>query len=351
MKVLIYNFDAVNPLAHEWSHILVEQNMRVTLIDHRESIRCSESRIRLVPLGSFKARKRDDYDAIFVPWLPSRRYFFKFLIDWIKCGVPQVYWIDHNPILGRDRHGILLQFLRNQRSTRLQRVVHSAITESSAEPKLKTLLHPVFLHAFEDIPKKDIDKPSEVITFAFIGRLDDQKGFFELPKFAELISNEVSLETKWIVAGNNSELDKVQRTVDEISRIPKVSVEAYIYGKKCPSEYIYKALLSANFLVAPYQQITASGTISLAIACGTEVISLNSSAPLGLEAFDELYIHCVKTQDITRFLRMRIKANQLDDKTKCSITEARLREHNLLCGKKFIELHESTRKVKRYSNE
>jgi glycosyltransferase involved in cell wall biosynthesis len=340
MNILIYNFDSINPLAHEWAHLLVDSKVKVTLVNHRETIKCQSEKISVNSILSFKPKLRDQFDALFLPWIPSREYFIKFCMDWARCGFPPIIWIDHNPIRGRDREGLILKFLRKSIGRKVWRITHGKNFFHTRGNDSLYFPHPIFMNAFEGIVCEQRSKSEIQLNLAFIGRLDEQKGFFELPRFAESISEKIDIPINWIIAGNNHNLKKVQEVIDSLKGLPKVSVEAYTYGKKCPDEYIMLALKSSDFLLAPYKQITSSGTISLAIALGTEVISMSNSLPIGLEAFYGNSIHCIKEDKLIEFLQAKIRDKRENVVPAYSDKDYISREHNEICAKNFIKFVE-----------
>ena len=345
MNILIYNFDSVNPLAHEWAHILVDHQVNVTLVNHREAIECQSKNILVRSIASFQPKYKGEFDALFLPWIPSRRYFLKFLIDWARCGFSPIIWIDHNPIKGRDREGLILKILRRSFSSRIIKVIHGDNLLSRHQSVHVYFPHPIFMNAFENTFCEHRKKSKTQLNLAFIGRLDEQKGFFELPRFAESISNGIDIPTNWIIAGNNQNLIKVQEVIDDLKRLPNVSVEAHTYGKKCPDEFIMLALKSSDFLLAPYKQVTASGTISLAIALGTEVISIGNSVPIGLEPFQGHSIHSMEQDELIDFMQTRI-GDKRDDSFLAESEKAHIaRQHNDACAKNFLKCVELAREV------
>lgn len=337
MNILIYNFDAINPLAHEWAHILVDLHSQVTLVNHRESIKCQDKRIKINMLDDFKPSSKSNFDLLFLPWIPSRKYFKRFLKDWIKVGLPEIVWIDHNPVHGRDRQGLLLKFLRSSTNFKVRRLVHGMNSISRSDTKPIYFPHPIFMNAFEGSNSRTEIKDPKVMNFAFIGRLDKQKGLFELPRLAEMISNGLNISTKWIIAGNNPDMDEALQIVELIKDLPNVRVESHIYGKKCPDEIIKNTLDKSHFLIAPYNQVTASGTISLALASDTEIISLSKSVPLGLDEFEDRMLHCIKEADLINFLRSRIGKNEILMLPSSAKNQNSKTAHNQQCGKNFVE--------------
>lgn len=348
MKIIIYNFDAINPLAHEWAHILADKRINVTLVNHRTSIECKSSGIKVEFLAEFKPSFRNHFDLIFLPWIPSRGHLLRFLFDWAKCGFPLIIWIDHNPVLGRDREGLILKILRYVRIKKICRVVHGTNSVDGDKPVEIYFPHPIFVNAFENSSYINRVKSEKQLNLAFIGRLDEQKGFFDIPRIAESISLKMEIPQNWIIAGNNPDLKAVQKVVDSLQEIPNVSVEAHAYGKKCPDEFIQIALLASHFLLAPYKQITASGTISLAIASGTEIISLSESVPIGLESFHRELIHCIDEDHLVDFIKLRMKQKS----TKLQNTHSyrsKIQNYNKLCGENFVKILE-IKKSEKYSN-
>jgi len=351
MRILIYNFDAINPLAHEWAHILVDQQSKVTLVNHRESIDCQFTNLEVYSIENFKPDSRHNFDILFLPWIPSRRYLRRFILDWVKIGFPQIIWIDHNPVQGRDREGILLKFLRQSKRKKLRRLVHGVNPIPGEESKRIYFPHPIFMNAFESFNVLIPEKINTEFNFSFIGRLDAQKGLYELPKLAEKISKGLGFPTKWIVAGNNPNMNQVSEIVESIKRLENVTVEAHIYGKKCPDSLIREALKTSHFLIAPYNQVTASGTIALAIASGTEIISLGGTAPIGLESFQDKLLHCIKEEQLIDFLRSRIKNNAISFELNPKVTSRLKEEHNKLCGENFLAIARSCARMRTLVNE
>lgn len=337
MNVLIYNFDAINPLAHEWAHILVDLQSQVTLVNHRESIKCRDKRITIFLLDDFKPSIKSNFDLLFLPWIPSRKYFMRFFKDWIKVGLPEIVWIDHNPVQGRDREGLLLKLLRSSTNLKVRRLVHGTNPLTFSDTNCIYFPHPIFMNAFEGSNRCTVKKDPTVFNFAFIGRLDEQKGLFELPRLAEVISKGLSISTKWIIAGNNPDMDQALQIVESIKELPKVTVEAHIYGKKCPDKIIKNTLEKSHFLIAPYNQVTASGTISLALASNTEIISLSKSVPLGLNDFEDRMLHCIKEDDLVNFLRSRIGKDEVLISRNSAKNQNLKKAHNEQCGKIFLE--------------
>jgi hypothetical protein len=336
MRILIYNFDAINPLAHEWAHILVDQESKVTLVNHRESIDCQLKDLEVYSIENFRPSSRNNFDILFLPWIPSRRHLPKFISDWLKIGFPQIIWIDHNPVQGRDKEGVLLKFLRRSTHKKIRRLVHGMNSIPIKESQTIYFPHPIFMNAFETSEVCIPEKSFKEFNFAFIGRLDVQKGLYELPKLAEKISKGLGFPTKWIIAGNNPNMNQVSEIVESIRSLENVTVEAHIYGKKCPDSHIQDALKTSHFLIAPYNQVTASGTIALAIAVGTEIISLSATEPIGLERFQDKLLHFVQEEHLIEFLRSRMKNKAISLKSNLEATTRMKEEHNKLCGENFL---------------
>lgn len=344
MRVLIYNFDAINPLAHEWAHILVNQKITVSLVNHRQSIKCNLKNLDIHSLEDFKLRMGEKYDIIFLPWIPPRRELLRFIANWIKCGFAEIFWIDHNPIHGRDREGLILKFLRNTKNHKIHKITHGAENPSETYPNTNFFPHPIFQNAFENTNYKKTKRVNNSLNFAFIGRLDEQKGLHELPRLASRISSGIKVPTNWIIAGNNPNMTRVFDVIESIQKLPNVSVEPYVYGKNCPDEFILHALLEADFLFAPYKLVTASGTISLALALDTEIICLSQSVPAGLENFKNGSLHCIDEENLIEFLKGKINYNSNDPLHKKMDIKKAIEIHNQICGEIFLLLAKKIRK-------
>ena len=336
MRVLLYNFDAVNPLAHEWAHILSDQKLSVSLVNHRQSINCTYERIEIRQMNEFRPKFGDRYDFIFLPWLPPRKTLIHFLFDWMKLGFPYVFWIDHNPVRNRDKVGIILRILRKRKIIRVIRLTHGKNSFESLKINEMYFPHPIFLNAFENTEMLDASTSKADLNLAFVGRLDKQKGLSKLPHLTRLISEGTGASIKWIIAGNNPNMCEVEDTIKELEKIPRVSIESYIYGKKCPDKFINYALSESDFMIAPYLQVTASGTISLAIAMGTEIISLSESYPLGLDVFTNKSIHCLSESRLVPFINKSIHQEEVKG-IKYNYKQEK-NAHNYLCGQNLINL-------------
>jgi hypothetical protein len=339
MNVLIMNYDALNPLAHEWAHILNDGTRQITLINHRSSIVCRESELEVIDISEIKRIKNRPFEVMFLPWLPSRKFLVTTFLVWLNNGRPNVFWIDHNPATGRDREGLILRVLRRNRSTKVRRLVHTGNTRAEYEPVIQAIPHPVFSHAFENLKKYSSNQKKERLTISFIGRLDDQKGLNSLPRIAHLISNALGKPTYWNISGNNPNIDYVKAIIQKIEEIPNVVVESHIYGKNCPDELIYKALVTSHFLIAPYNRITASGTFALALACSTQIVCLGETEPLGLQPFLGKSIHCIDESQLIQFL-------QTDEFKKImpNVQKNDIASHNKNCHDQFFYIVNATRK-------
>ena len=339
MNVLILNYDALNPLAHEWAHILNDGTGQVTLINHRSSIVCRESELEVIDISEIKGVKNRPIDVMFLPWLPSRKFLATTFLVWLNNSRPNVFWIDHNPATGRDREGLVLRFLRKSGSTKIHRLVHTGKTMGENQPLLPAIPHPIFSHAFENLKNDYTNQKKERLTISFIGRLDDQKGINSLPRIARLISKAIGKPILWKIAGNNPNIDYVKAIIQEIEEIPDVFVESHIYGKNCPDELIYKSLVTSHFLIAPYNRITASGTFALALACSTQIVCLGESEPLGLEPFLGKSIHCIDESQLVKFLQTNEHKKITPDIQKNDIAL-----HNKDCHDHFISVVNTIRK-------
>jgi hypothetical protein len=345
MTILIYNFDAVNPLAHEWAHILADRNLNVTLVNHRKSIDCTYESIKILEINDFQPKFSDRYEFIFLPWLPPRKTINKFLIDWMKMGFPYIFWIDHNPVRNRDKVGILLRILRKRKIMRVMRLTHGKNSFESLKINEMYFPHPIFLNAFENTETLDASTSKADLNLAFVGRLDKQKGLSKLPHLTRLISEGTGTSIKWIIAGNNPNMCAVEETIKELEEIPRVSIESYIYGKKCPDHFIKHALSESDFMIAPYLQVTASGTISLAIALDTETISLSEKYPLGLDLFKDKSIHCLSEGNLVSFINKSIRGKEQNGIIRDYKREKN--EHNNFCGDNLLNLVAKIKELQR----
>lgn len=342
---MIYNFDAINPLAHEWAHILADRNIEVTLVNHRRSINCQREDLEILQLNDFNPTLSDRYEFILLPWLPSRRNLVHFLVHWLKLGFPNTLWIDHNPVNGRDKEGLILKILRRENLKKFFRLIHGTNHLDPLGLKSLNIPHPIFLSAFENSKAPIKNQPTASLNLAFIGRLDEQKGLEELPKLTRMISEATRVSINWIIAGNNPNLNKVTETIEDLKRIPNVSVESHVYGKNCPDYFIEYALLKADFMIAPYLQVTASGSISLAIALNTETISLGERYPLGVDLFKGKLVHSMSKDNLVPFINNHLYyKNENKNKISKNYSEEK-KDHNYACGVILLSIIENLRKT------
>jgi glycosyltransferase involved in cell wall biosynthesis len=298
---------------------------------------CHDSSIDVIDAQGFRALKERSFDAIFMPWLPPRKLLMSTFALWLKNGRPNVYWIDHNPVAGRDKRGFIIRALNYKKFSKVHKLEHSNSLEKNGLQRNLGIPHPVLCHAFENLPSPITYEKAVGLRFAFIGRLDDQKGISKLPGIAMSIAKEFNEPTYWKIAGNNSNVEYVKSIVRELENIPNVHIESHIFGKNCPQELLRKALADSNFLLAPYARITASGTFALALACSTEIISLSEDKPIGLPSFLGTSIHCIDSTQLIKFLKTHkeagISARDLSNK---------IESHNTFCREKFLEILYST---------
>lgn len=200
------------------------------------------------------------------------------------CRVKTVLVV-HNPVPGRDLAA------SNPRLRRVQSgadalVVHSDALRQNLPPGTSGFVaeHPSY-RAWRESRLADVSSGSEPTTPAgqmalYMGSVRPDKGFEYLPDLADELSK--SGVTLGLSLGRLDEAQK--RFVRDIPNAVMLSDgDSYV-----EDDDLFNHLARAKVLIAPYRNVTASGTVVLALTMGVDVVAFEATAFEGVLPADRM---------------------------------------------------------------
>ncbi len=313
-KFLLFDFNPINPLGFEWAHILSKSNNLLTYIynDDFDQIRPTQT-LSQIPWSSFRTKHINQEIILFLPWFPRRIYFIKLIFFWLLNRFPRIIWIDHNFGQTRDNSGLVLFFLRKFKSKRFIRTIHSSY---SGNLSLGGLLHPIFFNYVEYLKpllNKNFDlRSAQIILF---GRINSQKGIDMIPEITERLAESmrsINKVIKIIIVGTSRMyLDPILAEIDALD-CPFVVVERKISSSPISELDLAAQIYESNLVIAPYRELTASATVSLAIAFDKPVILMGETYPDGIDSAKIKEFIFLAQNSITKFTNLIVNNLQFD---------------------------------------
>lgn len=184
-----------------------------------------------------------------------------------------IYFVYHNPPSVRRRRG-LAGFLEMQLSKRSHVIVHSEWLANCLPPGVKThtvLPHPPYsaVARYSRIMEVNSTETSAVPSVAFIGALRADKGVADLPKISR------SSNAKWrlVVVGDPDGIAELKLSMPSGSDRQVVPA---VYGRPPSDDEMVEALKKCTVVIAPYRQVSESGSIHFAYALASQVLAYDS---------------------------------------------------------------------------
>lgn len=302
-RILIIDFGSYSPYGHELAHLFINSQFDFDICYWRPYYSCPPLKHKEIPFDHL-SKYAAGIQRIVLPYLPPKEAIPKIFSLWAKLGFPYVLWIDHNPRTGREKSGVLLRVLRNVKTSRILKLEHG----NSQNPTADKIIHPVFSSLLTDNVREDeVKRVVPVFTACLIGRIDDQKGLNRLDSIIEHLTpvlRALGYSLKLQVVGNAVKPLEVADFLDSLRTRHNIDLVHSLYGKACPTKELIDTLASSNLLLAPYQSMTASGTIALALATSipTLVIGGNRKSPIGFENFENSSIYHIRNESDTTAL-------------------------------------------------
>lgn len=227
------------------------------------------------------------------------------------CGLRTVI-IVHNPVPERDDVD-LIPFLRKARKGATKLVVHSESLQVILGDNSCVAAHPAYFSWRDSMAEERFESSSEPSVLveddqsapavAYIGTVRSDKGFIDLPIIAEALTAR-KLALKVCVGLYREEQMAVLRDIEGVIVIGG--------GKTYASDQqIYEVLKSSSVLIAPYSNVTASGTVLLALSMGMNVVAYESPELSGLLPRESF----VKTGDTDALAEAAFALSSTDAKT------------------------------------
>lgn len=206
--------------------------------------------------------------VVVFPWILNR---WEALVARLlgKCGLSTVIVV-HNPIQERDEVK-RIKGLQKARETATKLVVHTEELRSGLDGQVVVAAHPSYLAWKKAISRRKIDTnidisianlPSRTVLFA--GAIRKDKGFSLLPDLAEeLHKKDIHL---MVCVGIYAESE-----MSTLRALPNVTIvgDGLSY---LSDETLYTALLRTGAIVAPYKNVTVSGTVLLALTMDVPIV-------------------------------------------------------------------------------
>lgn len=184
----------------------------------------------------------------------------------------RVVYVDHNPSPERTLSGRAGGLLERLRRSPARRVVHSAyLAEAIGDPAVQVVGHPSYrrwveLHGAARRPGRREGRP----TALFLGALRPDKGSRQLPAIARSV---LAAGGRVLIAGRGELPAGVWSEVVGDPRLTTVGITRTLSDRE-----VAGALREGDVLIAPYRDVTMSGSILMALSCGLPVAAFESPA-------------------------------------------------------------------------
>jgi glycosyltransferase involved in cell wall biosynthesis len=176
-----------------------------------------------------------------------------------------VAFIDHNPIPARSPSGLQGQLLAAmRRDPRIGRLVHGAHLTSGVKDLVPRVVgHPSYARwaALNDVER--LPMTGQCVRALFLGVIRQDKGSAELPA---LVRELVSLGMHVTIAGRGDLRGEEWNDLQSNDRVRIVGG-----GRHVSDSEIAEALRECSVLVAPYRDVTMSGSVLMALSAGLPV--------------------------------------------------------------------------------
>jgi len=284
----IIDFNPTNPYAYEWALLLAKYNFNVVYI-HQPTPFIRKNTSTLTVLDWKKLSLRDfnfrGTSIFFLPWLPARSYFFRFILFWVILRFPRIAWVDHTPNMGRTKEGVVINNLRKIKNTKLLRVTHYGVPSGTANSNNFVVNHPIFFNyanifGFES---KHYNCQDKII---FFGRINIQKGADLLPELIRILNSKLHAQNRKIdfaIIGT-ADPGTLDYLTNEFKKntLSNIDLKVQITGQFIGDYTLLNELANSVCVVAPYRDVAASSTASLAIALCKTVLFFGDRKPPGL---------------------------------------------------------------------
>lgn len=287
----VFDFNPTNPYAYEWALLLAKYNFRVIYI-HQPTpfIRKKTSTLSVLEWDKLSLRDLNfrGTSIFFLPWLPARAYFFKFILFWVILRFPRIAWVDHTPNMGRTKEGLVINNFRKIKNTKLLRVTHSGVPSGIANSNNSVVNHPIFFNYSKvfGFESKHYNCKNKII---FFGRINRQKGADLLPELARILNSKLHSQNRKIDfviigGGDPKTLDYLKNEFEDNS-FSNINLNLQTAGQLIGDFDLLNELASSVCVVAPYRDVAASSTASLAIALWKTVLFFGDRKPPGLSEY------------------------------------------------------------------
>ena len=287
----IFDFNPTNPYAYEWALLLAKYDFNVVYIHQSTPFKRKNTRSLTVfewNKLSFRDLNFRGTSIFFLPWLPARSYFFKFILFWLILRFPRIAWVDHTPNLGRTKEGVVINSFRKIKSTKLLRVTHSGVPSGPANSNNFVVPHPIFFNyanifGFES---KHYNCKDKII---FFGRINKQKGADLLPELVRILNFKLHAQNRKINfaiigTGDPETLDYLKKEFKK-NTLSNINLKLPTTGQLTGDYALLYELANSVCVIAPYRDIAASSTASLAIALCKTVLFFGDRKPPGLSEY------------------------------------------------------------------
>jgi len=189
------------------------------------------------------------------------------------------------------------------------------------------LLHPIFFNYVEYLKLllgKNFDlRTKQIILF---GRINSQKGIDMIPEITAGLAEpmrSINKVIKIIIVGTSKiSLDPIFAEIDALD-CPFVVVERKITSSSIGELDLAAQIYESSLVIAPYRELTASATVSLAIAFDKPVILMGERYPDGIDSAKIKEYIFLTQNSITQFTNLIVNnlqfSQQIDPAQKIAI--------------------------------
>lgn len=215
--------------------------------------------------------------VIVVPWTLS--FFDVLVLTFIaRLRLTPVITVYHNPVAGRDE-GFVAGLSRRLHRTASRCVVHSRglAVGLVGQGNVVVAPHPAYIawrRRFLDIHPPALTERAvqrqDRMSAIYLGGIRVDKGYDDLPAIAASCQRSgvaLVLALGRVTAHQRAQLEKLPESVELVLSEGHVS-----------DQDLARLLSRSHVLLAPYYNVTTSGTAILAVTCGVEVVAYRASA-------------------------------------------------------------------------